>query len=78
MREFLFYYLKHMIGGMYISQSFMTYEQQLKKLVDDKKLIIRDINYAEQVLKKISYFSLITGYKSLFKESHEGHFISNL
>ena len=45
---------------------FLTYEQQIKKL-SDKGLAIPDKNYALELLKKHSYFALISGYKSPFK-----------
>ena len=52
-----------------MAKSFLTYEQQLKNLVDDKNLIIKDEEYATSVLKKIGYFALIVGYKDLFKNN---------
>lgn len=45
---------------------FMTYEQQIQKLLD-KKLVITDIDYAITLLKDYSYFDLINGYKKQFK-----------
>jgi len=45
----------------------MTYEQQLNNLSSDNGLNILNTDYAIQVLKKTSYYSLIGGYKSLFK-----------
>ncbi len=50
-----------------MAQSFLTYEQQIDKLVNDKNLIIADKKYAEIALKQIGYFALIGGYKELFK-----------
>lgn len=47
-------------------KSFLTYEQQLDKLQADK-LTISNPDYAKSVLKEIGYFSLINGYKKLFK-----------
>lgn len=46
---------------------FMTYEQQISKLRDDKKLEISDKNYAIKLLKEHSYFALVSGYKGPFK-----------
>lgn len=46
---------------------FMTYEQQLNKLIVDKGLEINDYQYAIQLLKEHSYFALISGYKGPFK-----------
>lgn len=50
-----------------MAQSFLTYEQQIDKLVNDKNLIIADRKYATNTLKQIGYFALIGGYKELFK-----------
>lgn len=47
----------------------MTYEQQLCKLRDEKKLGIPDEAYALKLLKEHSYFALISGYKKPFKLS---------
>lgn len=48
---------------------FMTYEQQISKLRDEKKLNIPDEAYAVKLLKEHSYFALISGYKKPFKAS---------
>ncbi len=45
----------------------MTYEQQIDKLINEKGLLIADRKYAEDLLKRTSYYSLISGYKDLFK-----------
>lgn len=50
-----------------MAQSFLTYKQQVDKLVNDKNLIISDEAYAIDMLKQIGYFALIGGYKDLFK-----------
>ena len=50
-----------------MAQPFLTYEQQIRKLSEDKNLIITDHHYAEETLKQIGYFALISGYKDLFK-----------
>jgi len=47
-------------------KSFFSYIQQLDKLERDKKLVILDRDYAEKMLKHISYYELINGYKKLF------------
>lgn len=52
-----------------MAQSFLTYEQQIEKLINDKNLIITDKTYAIATLKQIGYFALIGGYKGLFKNS---------
>lgn len=46
---------------------FLNYEEQIDKLMIEKKLIIKDIIYATEMLKRYSYFSLIGGYKEKFK-----------
>lgn len=46
---------------------FLTYEQQIEKLKEEKKLTIEDESYAISLLKKYSYFALISGYKEPFK-----------
>lgn len=48
----------------------MTYEQQINKLHNDKKLEIQDIDYAVKLLKEHSYFALISGYKKPFKDKN--------
>lgn len=45
---------------------FMTYDQQLQKM-RDKHLIISDGDSAKDTLRRIGYFSLVSGYKDLFK-----------
>ena len=52
-----------------IAKTFFTYEQQLHKLQLEKNLIIPDITAAKLTLEKLSYYSLIEGYKQLFKHS---------
>ncbi|MCD8119584.1 MAG: Abi family protein [Lachnospiraceae bacterium] len=55
------------LGGGFMAKCFLTYEQQLDKLINEKGLLIADRKYAEDVLKRASYYSLISGYKDLFK-----------
>lgn len=57
-----------------MSKVFFTYEQQLDKLEKDKGLIIADRSYAESMLKSISYYSLIGGYKHPFKHLASGNY----
>ncbi len=58
-----------------MAKAFFTYEQQIKKLTDEKELIITDRTYAEQILKEISYYSLIGGYKQPFKHAASGKYL---
>jgi abortive infection bacteriophage resistance protein len=52
--------------GVIMAQDFLTYEEQIKKLRDEKGLTINNEAYAIGVLKHISYFALIGGYKNVF------------
>lgn len=45
---------------------YLPYGKQIQKLINDKGLIIKDVNFAERMLTDIGYFSLIGGYKNLF------------
>ncbi|GHU73094.1 hypothetical protein FACS189450_12190 [Spirochaetia bacterium] len=53
---------------------FLTYEQQIRKLRDEKGLAIPDEAHAIDILTQIGYFSLINGYKTPFKESATGRY----
>lgn len=55
-----------MVGDILDNKKFLTYEQQIKKLLD-KKLEINNPEEALKLLKKYSYFNLINGYKAPFK-----------
>lgn len=48
-------------------KKFLTYEQQIEKLKNEKSLLIPNTKSATVLLKKISYYSLISGYKAPFK-----------
>ncbi len=50
-----------------MTKHFFTYEQQLETLQNAKGLIIQDTATATLTLEKLSYYSLISGYKQLFK-----------
>lgn len=56
-------------------KQFFTYEQQLNKLKNEKQLTISNPAYAEEVLEKLGYYSLIGGYKNLFKHPASGKYI---
>lgn len=49
-----------------MAKPFLTYDLQLDKLSNEKKLVIADIGKAKQILKNIGYFSLVGGYKTPF------------
>ena len=49
---------------------FQSYENLVAKLRDEKKLSIPDEARVISLLKKHSYFSLVSGYKTLFKQAN--------
>ena len=57
------------------NKTFFTYEQQIEKLIKEKQLVISDIEFAKDTLQKLSYFSLIGGYKDLFKHKPSGKYL---
>ena len=52
-----------------MSKIFLNYDQQIEKLKNEKNLQINDIPYAKEILRQTSYYSLIGGYKDIFKNS---------
>ena len=46
---------------------FLNYDQQIEKLEKEKNLIIKDKKNAKEILRQTSYYSLIGGYKDIFK-----------
>ena len=46
---------------------FLNYDQQIEKLKNEKNLRIDDTAYAKEILRQTSYYSLIGGYKDIFK-----------
>lgn len=55
---------------MTTSKNFSTFSQQVQSLKNDKNIIIPDSQYAEELLQHIGYFSLLGGYKQLFRIPH--------
>ena len=49
---------------------FLSYDQQIEKLKNEKNLQIDDEEYAKEILRQTSYYSLIGGYKDIFKKSN--------
>jgi len=45
----------------------LNYDQQIEKLKNEKNLLIDNEAYAKDILKQTSYYSLIGGYKDIFK-----------
>ena len=50
-----------------MAKPFLSFDDQIKYLEEDKSLIINDHTYAKSMLKQIGYFGLISGYKTPFK-----------
>ena len=46
---------------------FLSFDDQITHLVDNKSLIVTDRDYAKSMLQQIGYFGLIGGYKMPFK-----------
>ena len=59
----------------YMAKNFLTYDQQLHILEYDKQLAIPDHEYAAKKLEELSYYSLIGGYKFLFKHTPSNKYI---
>lgn len=57
-----------------MSPSFLTYEQQIELLKNDKELSIPNPDFAKNTLQKLSYYSLIDGYKEPFKPLRSGKY----
>lgn len=57
-----------------MSQFFSTYEQQLNKLIYGKRLSIPHKDFAIKTLEKLSYYSLIGGYKEPFMHVASGKY----
>lgn len=52
---------------------FLTYEQQIE-LLKSKKLAIDNDELAKMYLSRYGYYSLISGYKDIFKEQRNGNY----
>lgn len=50
-----------------MTKPFLSFEDQINKLQNEKGLIINNRPYAEKMLREIGYFGLIGGYKTPFK-----------
>ena len=57
------------------NKTFLTYDEQIEKLGKEKQLVISDPEFAKITLQKLSYFSLIGGYKDLFKHKPSGNYL---
>ena len=58
-----------------MAKPFKTYEDLLIFLQDEKNLTIENLDTARHILLKTSYFSLISGYKDIFKNPTTGNYI---
>ena len=56
------------------NKTFFTYDEQIEKLEKEKQLVISDPEFAKTTLQKLNYFSLIGGYKDLFKHKPSGNY----
>lgn len=52
---------------MTVQKTFSTFEQQVNWLQNEKHLIIKDTENAQNVLRRVGYFPLFGGYKHLFR-----------
>ena len=52
---------------VHMQKIFLNYDQQIEKLKNEKNLLIDNEAYAKEILKQTSYYSLIGGYKDIFK-----------
>jgi abortive infection bacteriophage resistance protein len=59
---------------MPVKKPFLTYDQQIRKLRDEKGLAVPDEAHAREILVQIGYFSLINGYKTPFKDPATGQY----
>lgn len=57
----------YLLKGMFMAKPFLSFDDQIKYLEQDKSLIINDHDYAKLMLQQIGYFALISGYKTPFK-----------
>ena len=69
------FYTMNQREWLHMAKIFFTYEQQLNKLQLEKDLIIPNTTVAKLTLEKLSYYSLIGGYKQLFKHTPSQKYI---
>lgn len=62
-------------GWLILAKKFLTYDEQICKLQNEKELVVPDISYAKKHLEELSYYSLVSGYKSLFKHGPSGKYL---
>ena len=55
---------------MQTSKKFSSFSDQVSWISDEKRIKIKDREYAEEMLRQIGYFPLMGGYKHLFRISN--------
>ena len=75
MRGLHFFYAKIKEDSEMANKTFFTYDEQIEKLEKEKQLVISDPEFAKTTLQKLGYFSLIGGYKDLFKHKPSGNYL---
>jgi Abortive infection bacteriophage resistance protein len=65
------------ILGEKMSKPFITYDEQIKKLKDEKNLNIENEEFAKEALQNISYYALISGYKHPFIDMQTRKYMSS-
>ena len=58
-----------------MAKTFLSYQDQISQLQSEKQLLIPNPAYAENMLEKLSYYTLIGGYKDLFKNPASGKYL---
>ena len=53
---------------------FLTYDEQISFLSEQKQVIIEDQEYAKRILFQTGYFALVNGYKRIFKNPQTNKF----
>lgn len=62
---------------MAIIEVFKTHNELINKLMNDKNLIIDDVDFAQEKLKELGYFNIIGGYKTPFIDPSTRLYIHN-
>lgn len=63
-RLFRFYFI---MEKTILDKPFLTFEEQINKLINEKHLVINNRDYALEALSSISYYDLVNGYKDLYQ-----------
>lgn len=57
-----------------MAHNFLNHQAQISHLIQDRNLIVTDRVYAEEILKQIGYYPLVSSYKSPFKNPSTGKY----